>query len=333
LLFSRTGCAALLIYVCLFASPQWAATLEGPLLGYGFDPGAQRIERIRGIPGAAIVDQLLEFDVKLAQAVVSSERNFALIVDAKGAVQSLRLRSAAVTAHILPLPASPNRIVLSPSGTAAALLYAREARIITGLPDQIQFRKAIPLPDGLAIQGAAIDDAGSVILAAVAGEPHARAVRITEEGAADLPLADPISAIAFRPESQDVALAGGGRLILIQNVRQEPTFEVLAHGREDLEGALVMSFSLDGRVLPVAHIDSSSIQVFSMSDNSPVRVECRCSVSTVERLGHNAVFRLNSTSDGTPMLLDLGSQTPRITFAVPAVSASDQNIELQAEGR
>jgi hypothetical protein len=333
LFFSRTGYVALLVHVSLLASPQWAATLEGPLLGYGFDPGSRRIERIRGIPGAAVVDQSIQSDAKLREAAVSSGRNFALIVDTDGAVQALRFENSVVRAQALAVPLSPSRIALSPSGTAAALLYGSEARIVTGLPDRIQLRESIPLPDGLAFEGAAIDDSGAVILAAVAADTNRRAVRITAEGAADLPLADPISAIAFRPGSQDAAVAGGGSLTLIRDAGKEAAFEVLAQGREELEGALAMSFSADGRVLPVARINSTAIAVFSLSGRNAATVECKCSVSTMERLNHNAVFRLNSTSDGTPMLLDLASETARVVFAVPAAPPFTPAVKLGAEGR
>jgi hypothetical protein len=288
-----------------------AAVSGGPLLGYVFAPASGGIAVVRGIPGAALLEGALDLP-PVSDAAVSSAQRLALVVDAGGAVSLLRF-SQAPAATALDVPASPALMALSPTGTAAALLYADGIRVVTGLTGNPEAGAPLALPDSGAVSAMAISDDGGVLLVS-AGE---RLVRLAPGPAADLPVAEAISAIAFRAGSTDAVAAGGGALTLIKDAGGTPAYLILAQGDEALQGSQVAAFSTDGRRVLSAARDGSLVRISALSGGDPVTVSCHCKITALEPMDQEHVFRLNRAAGDNPLMLLEATDSPRAVFVAP----------------
>ena len=77
-------------------------------------------------------------------------------------------------------------------------------------------------------------------------------------------------------------------------------------------GAQAIGFSADGsRLLATA---GNQILSFDLGTNAATALTCDCSLSTLERVQGNAVFRVSSAKDGYFSLYDGDSVEPRITL-------------------
>src|SRR6185503_17082411 len=99
------------------------AAVGTPALGYVFDEEAQALRAVRGLPGAALVEDPLDTGFPIRSAAISAGRNFALVTAGDSSVRLVRFQNNGAAAAFLDdsMP-SPDRLLLS-SGGSAALLY------------------------------------------------------------------------------------------------------------------------------------------------------------------------------------------------------------------
>src|ERR1700741_1624219 len=106
--------------VFAFSTIAWSQNtshVTAPTLGYLFDSDSQSVRPMVGIPGASLIADRLEsgagFENAAGQlAVLAGSREVRVLQIREGAVSLLAIDGVS---------AAPDRIVLSPSGTAAAL--------------------------------------------------------------------------------------------------------------------------------------------------------------------------------------------------------------------
>lgn len=131
-----SGAVFWLICGTLFAAEP-PVMLRGPRLGYGFQAG-EGIRSILGLPGAARWSSPIPGTAGFTNVVFAAGRNFALAVHAQTREVMLLsgLSDSLSVSAIEAIPPGPDRLLLSPSGTAAALLYAPAGKLIVlqGLP-------------------------------------------------------------------------------------------------------------------------------------------------------------------------------------------------------
>src|SRR5579885_2257027 len=137
---------------------QPQALIAGPGFGFVYDEAARGLKPLLGNPAAAVISPRQDY----ALAVTASDRGVVLV----------RLDgNSPQTSSLSLLPASPDRLTLSPGGGAAALYYAaaRNIQVITGLPDAPVFSSV----DAAALPGApdvlAVSDDGQALLAGFNG--------------------------------------------------------------------------------------------------------------------------------------------------------------------
>lgn len=290
-----------------------------PTLGFVFDSGAAALRPILGIPGAAVLGQPLESHIPAISAIISPRQDYAFVTGRDRELRLLRLQNAAAGLQI-DLPPGPERIVLSPMGSAAALYYSTTAmlHLLTGLPDAVSAERKIDLSRLSHISlPIALSDDGQLILLRNPEDSSSVLLFHADGGQTRLPVSGPVTALAFRGRSDDAVIAmQDGSIALIRALSRNATYEILTDAAAGLAQAVAVEFSADGtRVYAVSA--EGAILGLGMAERVPVKLSCSCRPSGLYRQNGNAVFRLNSMAEGPLFLLDTGSRPERVLF-VPA---------------
>ena len=308
----------------LFASLIPAGAQPGiaiPSLGFVFDSSVGGIRPIRGIAGAATLGSPLNSGSALESAAISPLQDFALAVSSDdGGVRIIRFQDAGPS--VLPLStgmSSPDRMVFSPSGSAA-ILYRQDSgriQILTGLPDT-------PVIRDLSVAGLnppaalAITDDGN--LALVAGQDSDPSWMVGADGNL-VPLALPGStmAVAFRRGSHDLlsatraerSLSGSG----CRHRSGVPPPDLSSCGAIASEPVAVQ-FSFDGANSYAIGANGTVLAV-ELATGSSQTVSCGCRPAALEPLRPGTMFRLTAISSLPLMLFDASAGDLHVWFVPP----------------
>jgi hypothetical protein len=296
-------------------------TFSGPLAGYVFDSGAHALRPVLGIPGAATIGAPIDAGYSLTAAYVAPQQDSFFGIASDGSTHWFTIAAGAVTEKSIDgaMP-SPERVVFSPSGTAAALYSDGQAQIVTGL-------HGTPKAGGNLSLGAtsrrgrrvapamAVSDDGSYLLAALNGIQLASqngVVRPVMQTGAD-------AVMAFAPGGHDAAIAARGTgVVLIKDVPGTAAQQPLAGDGPSFNAPAGIAFSGDGSLVFVASASQKSAMTFDLSGN---RTDMTCSCSPTELTPMGSSFRLNELTADPLWLVDAGASGPRVVF-VPALRAS-----------
>lgn len=197
--------------------------------------------------------------------------------------------------------AAPDRIAVSPLGRAAVLYssVARSAQVITGLPEAPTLRRQMALPwqiDAIAVsdRGAVLAGAAGALWSISPGTPPA----IVQPG--------DVEAIAFFADRDDAAFAADGALWLRRGTAITPL----------------------GGVSGAVAVQAGTGYVFAATQESIVRIElatrirtetaCEFTVTALDPMSADAVFRLNQAGDAPLYLYDGSRPEPRVLFVPDA---------------
>lgn len=299
-----------------------AARISGPVLGYVLDTDAVR--PLFGMPGAAMLGPRLALAGEISEGALAHEAGYALAV--AGPEREVWLfRNLAGEVSALPLPEAPpapERLLLSPSGRAAALGYGSESVIVTGLPDAPTLRRAA-LPPASRLW-AVSDDGALLLLSAPRGEGDAVYLLGPEGDLRFLISLGKTGAAAFFTGRAEAVLADG-----LHNAvyRVSASGEVipLAGPAGGISGPVAVSLSRDNLRAFVASADTATVTVLDLAGGPASLVSCPCKLTALERLEGNAVFRVSDPSAEPLWVFDGDSAQPRVVFipsAPPAVPAS-----------
>jgi hypothetical protein len=305
----------ILLFACLTAGVLCGqtGTLSPPSAGFVFDGSSQTLRRIQGIPGASLIGADVDFGFPITAATVSPRMDSALVLSSDGAPHLFRLNGGATEIPVTGLTA-PERVVFSPSGTAAALYANNSVQVVKGLPGSPQVTSAVRVQINPRLQRAtpvslAVSDDGAYLLYAAGGPVELIGVAGDSRKLMDAP---PGALAAFAPGGHDAAVLHGGALTIFQDV-------IGAATRREVAGVTApsaVSFSTDGRTVFVASERSRGIQAIDAATGSATTLSCECAPAALIPMG--SFFRLQELGEGPLWLLDAGSQ-PRLVF-VPAKS-------------
>jgi hypothetical protein len=274
---------------------------------------------ILGIPGAALLGDPLESGIPAIAATISPRQDYAFVTGRDRQLRLVRFPNASAAVEIS-LPPDPERIVLSPMGSAAALYYSTTGmlHLVTGLPDAVSAERKIDLSRlGRVSLPIALSDNGQLILLANPDDSSSVLLLGADGGQTRLPVSGPVAALAFRGRSDDAVIAmQDGSIALIRAMSQNLRYEILADAAAGLAEAIAVEFSTDGsRVYAVSA--GGAILGLGMAERTPVRLSCSCRPSGLYRQNGGVGFRLNSLAEGPVFLLDTGTRPERVLF-VPA---------------
>jgi hypothetical protein len=312
------------------ARPQAQASLSGPVLGYVWNRSAAVVQPILGIPGSSTLGAALEVGAALRTAVISPAQNYVLAVGAdSGRVFVVDLQ----TASLMPLDGArpaPDRMVLSPTGTAAALYYqdTGAVQVITGLPDapSVAALDASGLPRPLTAL-AISDQDGIVLLAASAGDSGALFLLKAGTGPQLVAPLGQASAVRFLENSHDALIADSARseIVLVRDVAGAAGRMVLAGEQDGIVKPIdVAAFNHNQRVLATS---TSAVALLALDGSVPSLLPSSGNLTGISQLGAGAVFRLSEPSGDPMVLLDAGNDQPRLLF-VPAEPQAASRIRV-----
>jgi hypothetical protein len=304
----------ILVFVCLAACSLYgqAGKLGAPSLGFAFDPSAHALRRIQGIPGASLVGAPVDFGIAVSAAYVSPRLDSAFVLADDGRTHLFGLTTDTPAERTIDLPGSPQCLVFSPSGSAAALYSAGSLRVIKGLPDapvvaanirlRINPRLGRALPETLAVSddGAYLlySTGGPIEMIGVAGDSR----QVMAGGGTG-------SLAAFAPGGHDAAIVDSEKLILFQNIAGAATQRRFA----GIAAPSAVAFSADSQKLFVASATGRTVTSIQVASGDRAAVACDCAPAALIPMG--SVIRLTELSNEPLWLLDTASD--RVVF-VPA---------------
>jgi hypothetical protein len=315
-------------YLLLFAAFAGLAgaqsgTFNGPVAGYVFDSGTHSLRPVLGIPGAATIGTPIDVGYSLTAAYVAPQQDSFFGIASDGSTHWFAIAAGAVTEKSIPgAMQTPERVVFSPSGTAAALYSNGQAQIITGLRGSpvvggnLSLGSTDPRRGRRGAPAMAVSDDGSYLLAALSS-----GIQLAGQNGVVRPViqtgADAV--MAFAPGGHDAAIAARGTgAVLIKDVPGAATQQPLAGDGPSFNAPVGIAFSGDGSHVFVASASQKSAMAFDLSGN---RSDMTCSCSPAELTPMGSSFRLNELTTDPLWLVDAGTSGPRVVF-VPALQAS-----------
>ena len=306
-------------------------SLAGPVAGFVYDSPGRALRPIQGVPGASLIGDPIDLGLDLSAAYVSPRQDSAFVVSADGALHFFRLNSAgAVEASLSGISFIPQRVVFSPSGTAAALFTPGKVQVFQGLPGTPALAGAVTLPAAGGAQASpatasrsrqhtpaaadfAISDDGVYLLSVSGGS--VRLLSVNGQNRSLVP-AGAGALVAFAPGGHDAAvLDPAAGLLLIRDAAGAASVQTIAQPDDSLASAAGIGFSQDRSKLYVASASAQGVVSFDLAANSRSMIACDCTPTTLAPMG--SLFRLNEFGSGPLWLLDAGAAAPRIVF-VPA---------------
>ncbi len=275
--------------------------LRPPVLGYYFDSGSRSIRPIAGVPGAAAVDGDLPVGSKLELAAISPSRDYAFassLESDRALLVSFNGSEVTGSRALDEARSGFDAAYFSPDGRSAALVWKADGlvQIWTNLPGNAQLSRQAQIGDFVAL---AVSNGGDRL--AISDGTGVRFLGAD----ATLLAGTGFSALAFSPLNADLAAANRdlGQLSVISGDK-----------RTDFaaEGPQAIAFSGDGSRLIAAA--ANQILSFDLATGSSSAQVCDCTVSVLERVQGNSVFRISAAKDGYFSLFDGDSAEPRITL-------------------
>jgi hypothetical protein len=293
--------------------PDTGAALRGPWLGLVFDEASKSVRPLAGLPGAATFGPPLELPFALERAAVAHRAGFLLAMEA--GTSAVIAVTASGARKLSGVTAAPDRIVFSPSASAA-VLYHRErglVEVLGGLPDHPALVASLDVSTLPAPPSAlAVSDDG-LVLAACATGPDAAVVFMTGKGRRPTPVltARQAGAVAFIGSSHD-ALVADGAANLIYRIRDATGAVAVAGAAEGVSTPVALAASADGKRAAVANAGDASVLLLDLEGGKAIQLSCACQPSLAEPMAGNAVFQVTGSSDPQVWLLDGDAPNPKL---------------------
>ncbi|WP_128913436.1 hypothetical protein [Granulicella sibirica] len=290
----------------------------GPNLGYIWSGTDGSLRPIQGVSGSAVVGQSIVATGTYVAGAASAASGLGLVEDSTGSLFVLDLPSSTPAFVTKGLP-SQATIIFSPNG-GEAVAYGAGGTSVTVLSNLATKPQAnqVGMPGGSKLAGAAVSDAGTVLVATqaspvVVGTLSASGVvsRLTTVAQA--------GGMSFLAGAEDalVADAAGNTVSLLHNV--SGTLNVQSLGAAGVNQPLAVQGSQDARWAVVANGgDHNVLWIDLKNGGAPAKLTCSCQATELSLLAGGKTFRLNELGDGPLWMADLTGSTPQLLF-VPAV--------------
>jgi hypothetical protein len=261
----------------------------------------------------------------LSDAAISTAQDFALgVVEKSNELIQISGLSGSVSLRLLaPGPRAIDLVVLSPSGTAAALYHgaAKTVQIISGLPRRPWAGNELDisaLPDSPS--ALAVSDDGRFVMAVLNSHNSGEIFLIDAEGnTRPVFKGIHISAVAFMGATHDVVVADdASNSIHIVYAVESSAAAIRIAGRENgIAGPVAAGSSQDRRRVFVVNMRPASVIVLDLKSHATAKYICHCNPTDLIRLNGHGTFVFSHPADGPLWVFDGDAQRPRVVF-VPA---------------
>jgi WD40 repeat protein len=297
--------------------------IQGPVLGYLFNPGPRDLRPILGLPGASFVGSPMDLGTELSFAEVSSRLAYALAVSAEsGSVQLVDLARGGTLVRPIPgVSPGVDRIVISPADRSALLYHRAERRIqiLSGLPRTPFVKRDVDASElSSVVTALAVSDDGGALLLAVADGESISLFSSRPSGGIGFIFSiqdTPAISMTFLPDSQDALVAdyGNNELLLIRDVVGTSQTLLLADGTDGVSRPTAVATSPDGDRAFIANSASGTILSVGLRGENPSVTSCDCRPTGLYSLNGTSVFRVATSTAGPVILLDGVPLQPRTT--------------------
>ena len=305
------------------------AQVQGPVMGYLPDGGTLRT--MPGIPAAGWIGGAITPGGAFSRIQVSPDQTQALAVAADTGAVMLYTIGSGTNVAVQGVASAPDRIVFSPSGTAAGLWFSstRHFQLLNGLTatpaiNEIDFSFTLSDPTSLAVSDDGLWMVGAWPFSTYAVGPSGYAIVLPVGGAAE--------AVCFFHGRNDVASITSSQVTLITDIAGALTPNLLWSKPNDpppadpattppAEIAVALNTSFDNRYLSVAG-NRGSLSTFDLTAGTSVGLNCACAPASLYGMG-GAVFRLTSLTDGVVKVFDASTNDVWfVPLAVPPTPPS-----------
>lgn len=304
-------------------------SIAGPTAGFVFDGSSHVLRGIRGIPGAALIGDPVDFGVQPAWVSVSPALDSAVVADTTGVIHLFGLTGGKPVERSVDGLAHSQNAVYSPSGTAAALYGAGSVQMLKGLPDSPVIGGTLSLGQDLSSQFAAaslgktrrstgeplaVSDDGSYVLLVSGGS-----LRVLGTAGDNRRLMDVTAGAlaAFAPGGHDVGVVDvAAGLSLLHDIAGSAVQQVLAGPDAHIGLPVAIAFSPDAKRIFVASAAARNVASFDAATGAFTTLACDCTPAGLVLMG--SAFRLNELGSGPIWLLDARTTEPHLVF-VPAL--------------
>jgi hypothetical protein len=313
------------------ASAAWAQ-VQGPVMGYLPDGGTLRT--MSGIPAAGSVGGAITLGGAFASIEVSPDQSEALAVAAGSGAVMLYTISTGGSVAVQGVASSPDRIIFSPSGTAAGLWFSstRHFQLLNNVSatpavNDINFSFTDSDPASLAVSDDGQWMVGAWPFSTYAVGPAGDAIVLPVGGAAE--------AVSFFHKKDDVAAITPNQVILITDIGGAAAPNVIWTKPSDpppadpatappVEVAVGFATSFDNRYLSIAG-NLGALSTFDLTAGTSVGANCACTPAGLYGMG-GSLFRLTSLTDGVVKVFDASTnEVWFVPLAMPPSTTSAAN--------
>jgi len=298
------------------SSAAAALVSSGAQMGLIWNPADSTLRSLAGVPGSTQLGPALFPAGAYAAGAYSSGTQTALLIDPKGNLQALTqpLTQPETVAQSVS-PAS--LIVFAPRGAYAAVfsLGSTSVTVVGGLPQA-------PVTNGItavaALQGAAISDAGTLLLATSASNGSVAVTAINAAGTrTSLATLAGFGGMSFIAGSEDSLIADSAANTVARY--HNGNAQTLATHANGLNQPFAVAASQDGHWAVAADkADASLLRIDLTLVTPPAQSTCACSPNQLSALNGNAVFELAAPAAAPGWMIEADSPTARVLFIPPA---------------
>jgi hypothetical protein len=299
-------------------TPAGTNVSNGAQLGLVWNSSDSTLRTLVGVPGATQLGAPLFPAGTYSAGAFAGQTQTALLIDPKGNLKVMTLPSqqlVSLTGKVSPA----SQIVFSPHGGYAVVLSpgATSLLLVTGLP---QLPEVATVTATTQIQGAAVSDAGTLLVAANGATAGVSVTATTGNGTrSTLATLAGFGGMSFVPGSEDSLIADSAANTLSRYHNGAPT--TLATGVNGLNQPLAVAASQDGHWAVAAdRADSSLLRVDLTGVTPPVQSSCACSPTQLSALNGNAVFEMVAPGATPGWMIQADSPTSRVLFIPPVRS-------------
>ena len=304
----------------------------------GYLPDGSALRTMSGIPAAGLVGGPITPRGAFSRIEVSPDQTQALAVAADTGAVMLYTVSSGASVAVQSVAAAPDRIVFSPSGTAAGLWNSgtRHFQLLSSVSAtpairDIDFSFTLSDPTSVAVSDDGQWMVGAWPFSLYAVGPSGYVIVLPVNGATE--------AVCFFHGRNDVAAITATQVSLITDLAGAVTPNVIWSKPDDpppadpatappVQIAVGLATSFDNRYLSVAG-NLGALSTFDLVAGTSLGLNCDCAPASLFGMG-GALFRLTSLTDGVVKVFD--ASTNEDWFVPLAVPPSPPSTASAANG-
>jgi hypothetical protein len=299
-------------------TPAGTNISNGAQMGLIWNTSDSTLRTLVGVPGATQLGAALFPAGTYSAGAYAGLTQTALLIDPKGNLKIMTLPSLQTVSLAANVSLS-SQIVFSPHGGYAAVFDPGSTSLLqlTGIPLSLS---VATVTSASPIQGAAISDAGTLLVAANSATPGVTVTATTANGArSTLATLGGFGGMGFVPGSEDALVADSSANTLARYHNGTPT--ALATGVNGLNLPFAVAASQDGNWAVTANrANSTLVRVDLTGATPPTQSSCTCSPTQLSALNGNAVFELATPGAAPGWMIQADSPTSRVLFIPPVRS-------------